>query len=157
MTLVTLKNNSHYLYEKTKLKVKLSFIIACVSAALDISVNIYSTSIGEVFVMQLQEDDIYNNRLKRPLMAASFKFFTECLPLIFFQICLVISSRSKSEIKNYSVAAAYISSSSNSTATHFSKPNHVSVKSFESTMLNNKLKSARLTKNRDRINSFMNN
>jgi len=65
LTLVTLKNNSHYLYEKTKLKVKLSFIIACVSAALDISVNIYSTSIGEVFVMQLQEDDLYNNRLKR--------------------------------------------------------------------------------------------
>lgn len=90
-------------------------------------------------------------------MAASFKFFTECLPLIFFQICLVISSRSKSEIKNYSVAAAYISSSTDSTVTHNSKPHPVSVKRFETIKLNNKLKSVRLTKNRERINSFMNN
>ena len=93
----------------------------------------------------------------RPLMAASFKFVTECLPLIFFQICLVISSRSKSEIKSYSVATASLSSSKDSTATHNTKPHHVSVKSFESTMLNKNLKSVRLTKNHDRINSFMNN
>lgn len=84
----------------------------------------------------------------RPLIGALFKFLTECLPLIFFQICLVISSRSKSEIKNNS-------SSSNSIAILNYKHHPLSVECFEEIKL--KEKPFGLTRNSDIINSFMNN
>ncbi len=49
LILLTLRRSSPYLYERSKLKVKLSFIIACVAASLDLAACIYSSYHGYYF------------------------------------------------------------------------------------------------------------